>query len=176
LLFAFGLRTLTPAYDLNVSQLEDMARSLPASRLEITVHQHLPLYHTEYCLYAHHLSEGRSYRDCGRPCEQHRLALRHGAAGTRTGLEHPVLVDVGCRNTVFNARAQSAAAHVRALVELGVRRLRVELVWESGAEARTVLDTYGALLRGECAASDVARRLGGIERYGVTSGTLAVLA
>lgn len=170
LLFAFGLSTLTPSYDLNVDQLEDLATALPPQRLEITVHQHLPLYHTEYCLYAHHLSEGRSYRDCGRPCEAHRVALRHGK------LEHPVLVDVGCRNTVFNAKAQSAAQHVARLVELGVKRFRVELVWESAAETRQVLQSYASLLQGECSATEVARKLGGIERYGVTSGTLAVLA
>jgi putative protease len=45
------------------------------------------------------------HRDCGRPCEQHALSLRD-----RAGMEHPVEADVGCRNTVFHAAAQSARA------------------------------------------------------------------
>lgn len=169
-LLAQGLATLTPSYDLNVSQLEDMARGLPPERLEVTVHQHLPLYHTEFCVYAHNLSEGRSWRDCGRPCEEHRVNLRDAK-----GLEHPVLVDVGCRNTVFNARAQSAAPHVRTLLSRGIRRFRVEFVWESADEVRRVLDSYRALLSGERTAQQVVREVGALERYGVTSGTFAVL-
>lgn len=169
-LLSLGLRTLTPSYDLNLSQLEDLAKGLPADRLEVTVHQHLPLYHTEYCVYAHNLSEGRDWRDCGRPCEEHRVSLRD-----HKKLEHPVLVDVGCRNTVFNARAQSAAPHVKTLLSHGIRRFRVEFVWETADEVARVLEAYRALFEGRRAANEVARELGAVERYGVTSGTLAVL-
>lgn len=169
-LLGMGLATLTPSYDLNVAQLEDLARGLPADRLEITIHQHLPLYHTEYCLYAHNLSEGRDWRDCGRPCEEQRVNLRDGK-----GLEHPVLVDVGCRNTVFNARAQSAAPHVGTLLSRGVRRFRVEFVWESGDEVARVLESYRALLAGARTPQQTVRDVGALERYGVTSGTFAVL-
>lgn len=169
-LLALGLTTLTPSYDLNVAQVEDMAAGLPASRLEVTVHQHLPLYHTEYCLYAHNLSGGKDFRDCGRPCESHRVNLRDVK-----GLEHPVLVDVGCRNTVFNARAQSAALHVQTLVAKGIQRFRVEFVWETGSEVERVLESYRALLGGQRPAAQVVREVGALERYGVTSGTFAVL-
>lgn len=169
-LLDFGLATLTPSYDLNVEQLEEMAAALPVDRLEVTLHQHLPLYHTEYCLYAHHLSEGRDWRTCGRPCEAHRIALRDPRR-----FEHPVLVDVNCRNTVFNAEAQSAAPHAARLVRAGVRRFRVELVWESGAEAARVLASYRALFLGAASIRDVVRAVGAIERYGVTSGTLATI-
>jgi len=169
-LMALGLTTLTPSYDLNVTQLERMADGLPSERLEVTLHQHLPLYHTEYCVYAHNLSQGRNWRDCGRPCESHRAALRDDK-----GLEHPVLVDVGCRNTVFNARAQSAAAHVAALQRRGVRRFRIEFVWEGPDEVRRVVASYRALLEGTRTAQQVAREVGALERYGVTSGTFAVL-
>jgi putative protease len=169
-LLALGLATLTPSYDLNVDQLEDLAAGLPTDRLEITLHQHLPLYHTEYCLYAHNLSKGRDFRTCGRPCEEHRVNLRDGK-----GLEHPVLVDVGCRNTVFNAQAQSAAPHLKTLLAKGFRRFRVEFVWETGAEVRDVLSNYRALLKGERPAAQVVRNVRAMERYGVTSGTFAVL-
>jgi putative protease len=169
-LLALGLATLTPSYDLNVSQLEDLAVGLPADRLEVTIHQHLPLYHTEYCLYAHNLSDGKDFRDCGRPCEEHRINLRDGK-----NLEHPVLVDVGCRNTVFNARAQSAAPHVKALLAKGIRRFRVEFVWETADEVGKVLESYRALLLGNRPPLQVVRDVGALERYGVTSGTFAVL-
>lgn len=169
-LLGLGLSTLTPSYDLNVSQLEDLAAGLPVSRLEVTIHQHLPLYHTEYCLYAHNLSAGKNWRDCGRPCESHRAALRD-----QKQLEHPVLVDVGCRNTVFNARAQSAAPHVPTLKARGIDRFRVEFVWETADEVKRVLESYRALLEGRRTASQVAREVGALERYGVTSGTFAVL-
>jgi len=171
LLLGMGLATMTPSYDLNIDQVEALARGLPAERLEVTAHQHLPLYHTEYCLYAHHLSDGKDYTDCGRPCEAHRVSLRDAKR-----LEHPVLVDVGCRNTVFHAQAQTAAPYVERLLGLGVRRFRVELVWETGAEAKRVLGLYGALLRGEASAKDVVRQVGGLERYGVTGGTLVTVA
>ena len=169
-LLAMGLNTLTPSYDLNFAQLTELAAGLPAASLEVTVHQHLPLYHTEYCVYAHNLSAGHDYRDCGRPCESHRVQLRDPK-----GVEHPVLVDVHCRNTVFNAQAQSAARHLGAIVAMGVKRLRVEFVWETAAETRRVLTLYDGLLRREVSAPRLVAELGAIERYGVTSGTLRVV-
>src|SRR5690606_2401972 len=104
-----------------------------------------------------------------RPCEEHRLELRDPK-----GLAHPVLVDVGCRNTVFNARAQSAATHVRELLGMGVRRFRVEMVWETAAETTQVLEAYRGLLAAELSAPQVIAQVGALERYGVTAGTLAV--
>lgn len=169
-LLGMGLTALTPAYDLNIEQVRTLASELPAERLEITLHQHLPLYHTEYCLYAHNLSQGRDFRDCGRPCETHQVKLRDPK-----GLEHPVLVDVGCRNTVFNAHAQSAATHFDELRHAGVRRFRVEFVWESAAETTRVWRAYERLAHGAMNAATTVRKLGTLERYGVTTGTLAVV-
>lgn len=50
------------------------------------------------------LSSGNSYKDCGHPCEKHAVHLRDSQ-----GSDHLVLADMGCRNTVFNAQAQSGA-------------------------------------------------------------------
>lgn len=55
------------------------------------------------------LSEGNSYVDCGHPCERHDVRLRDDA-----GAQHLVLADMGCRNTVFNAQAQSGEAGAEA--------------------------------------------------------------
>jgi putative protease len=169
-LLGFGLTTLTPAYDLDVAQLTDLCAGVPAGRLEVTIHHHLPLFHNEHCVYSHLLSNGHDFRDCGRPCEKHLIQLRDPL-----GLEHPVVVDVGCRNTVFNARAQSAASCFPTLLGLGVRRFRVELVRESAAETKRVLSSYVGLLRGSRTPSSVIHDVGALEKYGVSAGTLAVV-
>ena len=70
------------------------------------MHHHLPIFHTEHCVFARFLSDGNDFRDCGRPCERHTLHLRDAASA-----DHLVLADEGCRNTVFNAAAQSGAPH-----------------------------------------------------------------
>ncbi len=170
-LLGLGLATLTPAYDLDLAQLLDVAAGVPAGRLEVTLHQHLPLFHNEHCVYSHLLSNGHDYRDCGRPCEKHLVQLRDAG-----GLEHPVIVDVGCRNTVFNARAQSAAGSLPRLLEAGIRRFRVELVRENAAETERVLRAYAALLTGARSGRQVIAEVGALEKYGVSAGTLAVVS
>ena len=169
-LLALGLSTLTPAYDLDLAQLLDLCAGVPAGRLEVTIHQHLPLFHNEHCVYSHLLSNGHDFRDCGRPCEKHLIGLRD-----QLGMEHPVIVDVGCRNTVFNARAQSAAGCLPQLLNAGVRRFRVELVREPAAEARRVLTAYAELLRGARTSRQVIAEVGALEKYGVSAGTLVVV-
>ncbi len=126
LLLERGLDLLTPSFDLDATQLLELLRHAPADRLEVVIHQHLPLFHMEHCLFAHLLSRGHDFRDCGRPCERHAIGLRdeHGDV-------HPVLADVGCRNTLFHHRAQTAADWLRSLREAGVRNFRVELLRES---------------------------------------------
>ena len=165
-----GLVTLTAAHDLDRDQLLALLASAPRGRIAVTLHHHVPTFHTEHCVYAHLLSTGRDYRTCGRPCEHHQVALRD-----RVGLVHPVVVDVGCRNTVFNAQAQSAASLVPELLALGVRRFRVELVRESADEAARVVTAYRQLAAGQLTARDVVRRAQVHEQFGVTRGTMRTL-
>jgi putative protease len=166
-----GLDTVTAAHDLDAVQVQALLAAAPRHRVAVTVHHHIPTFHTEHCVYAHLLSEGRDFRTCGRPCESHEVSLRD-----RTGQVHPVRVDVGCRNTVFDAKAQSAAALVPALLGLGVRRLRVELVRESAAETVRVVSAYRALAAGASTPGEVARTLRVHEQFGVTAGTMRTLA
>lgn len=170
-LLAMGATTLTAAHDLDETQLVALLQRFPADRLTVVAHHHIATFHTEHCVYAHTLSHGRDFRSCGRPCEAHRLALRDAAKR-----DHPVIVDVGCRNTVFEARAQSAAGAVPRLLTRGVRRFRVEFVWESGEEAATVLGAYQALLAGKVSPGEVLRRVSAHEQFGVTAGTMRTLA
>jgi len=167
---AHGLATLTAAHDLDREQLFALLARAPRGRIAVTIHHHVPTFHTEHCVYAHLLSTGRDYKTCGRPCEQHQVALRD-----RVGLVHPVVVDVGCRNTVFNAQAQSAASLVPELLSHGVRRFRVELVRESAEEAARVFTAYTQLAAGQLAPRDVVRRAAVHEQFGVTRGTMRTL-
>lgn len=142
-----GLARLAPTHDANAAQLNRIALTLPSGqrdRLEIIAHHHLPIFHTEYCAFARYLSAGNSYRDCGRPCEEHRLHLRD-----QGGADHLVLADIGCRNTVFNAQAQSAAPYLHELRESGVSRFRIELVDEPGDQVAAIVDGYLALAEGK---------------------------
>jgi putative protease len=169
-LLDLGLDTVTVSHDLDEAQVLALLEHVPADRVAVTVHHHIPTYHTEHCVYAHLLSNGRDFRSCGRPCEQHQVSLRD-----HTGREHPVIVDVGCRNTVFNALAQSAARLVPKLLDRGVRRFRVELVRETRAQAETVLSGWRDLLTGTLDAGALAKRIGAHEQFGVTAGTMRVL-
>jgi hypothetical protein len=59
--------------------------------LEVVIHQHLPVFHTEHCVFCRFLSNGSSYKDCGHPCETSTVHLR----STETGDDHLVLADMG---------------------------------------------------------------------------------
>jgi putative protease len=169
-LLDLGLDTLTASHDLDAIQLFTLLDHAPADRFTVAVHHHIPTFHTEHCVYAHLLSDGRDYRTCGRPCEEKLVSLRD-----RIGLEHPVIVDVGCRNTVFNAQAQSAGSLVPRLIERGVRRFRVEFVRETREQAASVLAAYAGLLAGKITPAEAVRRAGVHEQFGVTRGTMKVL-
>ncbi|MFZ4683861.1 MAG: DUF3656 domain-containing U32 family peptidase, partial [Terrimicrobiaceae bacterium] len=110
-----GLERVTISYDLNITQVLALLAAAPADRLELTIHQHMPMFHMEHCVFAAFLSKGSTFLDCGRPCEKHRVHLRD-----RVGIEHPLRADVGCRNTLFNAAAQTGAAHFEDLCVAGL--------------------------------------------------------
>ncbi len=120
-----GLERLTISYDLNIGQVLGLLRSAPPEWFELTIHQHMPMFHMEHCVFAAFLSEGKSFLDCRRPCETHKVHLRD-----RVGVEHPLRADVGCRNTLFNAVPQTGAAHFEELRGTGLRHFRVELLEE----------------------------------------------
>jgi U32 family peptidase len=90
----------------------------------------------------------------------------------RVGSEHPIKADVGCRNTVFNARPQSGAQCAQALLEAGLRRFRVEFLSENRSEALHLIRVYRQLLEGEIPGEEVWRDLKVHLQLGVTKGTL----
>jgi U32 family peptidase len=163
-----GLRRVVPSYDLNWQQLAAMAGRMDPSRLECVIHQHMPMFHMEHCVFAHTLSNGKDFHDCGRPCERHRVDLRD-----RVGENHPLLPDVGCRNTLFNAVAQTAAEYLPEMRRLGLRHFRVELLRESAEETTRLLERYARVLAGLEPPAKMLRSLRVLNQLGVTRGTLA---
>jgi len=132
-----GVGRITPSYDLSWKQLAALFAHFPAGRFEQVVHQHMPMFHMEHCVFAHTLSNGADFRTCGRPCDSHRCDLKD-----RAGAAHPLIPDVGCRNTVFHAAAQSAAEFVPRMKELGLRHFRVELLREDPAQTAELLTRF----------------------------------
>jgi U32 family peptidase len=162
-----GLDRLTVSYDLTFEQILALLAYSPTDRYELTLHQHMPMFHMEHCVFAAFLSNGTDYTNCGRPCDRHRVEVRD-----RVGLTHLVKADVGCRNTVFNARAQTGAQYVVRLQRAGLRYFRVELLDEDRENARRLISLYLGLLEGSHTGDDVWHELKADSRLGVTHGTL----
>lgn len=167
--FELGLDRLTPTHDLNAAQIAELVRNAGGDRLEVIAYQHLPVFHTEHCVFCRFLSSGTSYKDCGRPCERHRVALKDPQ-----GRAHPVMADVGCRNTVFGAEAQEASAHLESWLEAGVRHFRLEFVHESASEVGEVTRAFTAAIAGRMSGAELGRELRRISPAGITEGSLFV--
>lgn len=162
-----GLKRLTPGFDLNWQQLQALVKQSSPSLFEVVVHYHMPMFHNEHCVFAALLSEGKDWRDCGRPCDRHRVELKD-----RTGAVFPVLADAGCRNTVYNAIPQCAAEYIPAMQQLGLRHFRIELLREESGQIRTLLEDYWRILRGEDNGRSAWKKLQATQQLGVTRGTL----
>jgi putative protease len=163
-----GARRVTASYDLNRDQLLELARHADPCVLEVVVHQHMPMFHMEHCVFCAVLSAGTDKTNCGRPCDRHVVQLRD-----RVGSLHLLKADVGCRNTLFNGTAQSAAEAVPQLLRLGVCSFRVELLHEDPPpHIHCCLDLYQDLIHGRKSGRAVWTALRAVNRAGVTRGTL----
>jgi putative protease len=162
-----ALDYLTVSYDLNIGQVLELLHSAPPEWFELTLHQHMPMFHMEHCVFCVFLSSGTTYKDCGRPCETHVVHLRD-----RVGQLHRLQADVGCRNTLFNGKAQTGARYYEHLRSAGLSRFRVELLDEAEDAAKTIR-AYQDLLSGKCDAFDLIDQVQALEKLGVTEGTLA---
>lgn len=162
-----GCARVTASYDLNREQLMALVEGVPPQWLEVVVHQHMPLFHMEHCVFCSVLSPGTDKTNCGRPCDEHVVQLRD-----RVGSAHPLTADVGCRNTLWNATPQSGAEVVPSLLAAGVRHFRIEFLDENAADVAQVIRAYRDLIAGKARGHDVWKQLGAMNRVGVTRGTL----
>jgi U32 family peptidase len=163
----FGLERVTASYDLNFAQLEALLRAAPPEWFEVTIHQHMPMFHMEHCVFCAFLSNGKDFRDCGRPCDKHDVKLRD-----RVGAEHPLKADAGCRNTVFNSQAQTGAEYVDKMLALGVKNFRIEFLNETPEQVVRTIARYRQLLRGEISGAQLWRELKLFNQLGVTRGQM----
>jgi putative protease len=170
LLHRIGFSILTPSYDLNWEQFSAMVRRSPPSWFEPVIHQHMPMFHMEHCVFAAFLSNGKDHRDCGRPCDRHRVELRD-----RVGAAFPVIADAGCRNTVYNSVAQSAAEYVSGMLKLGIQRFRIDLTRESPKQIGLLIDKYRQVISGQLTGQKVWWELQAMNQLGVTRGTLQLV-
>ncbi len=162
-----GLARFVPSYDLNWEQLDALLSRVDPGTCEAVIHQHMPMFHMEHCVFAAFLSTGKDCTDCGRPCDRHDVRLRDWA-----GMEHPVKADVGCRNTIYNAVPQSASPYIRRLLDRGVRWFRVELLLEPADAARRLVRGYRDVLEGRSDGQSLWRELRASNVMGVTRGPL----
>jgi putative protease len=168
---AEGAQAFVPSFDLDAAQLfELLADRQLAARAEVVIHHPMPLFHMEHCVIAATLSQGRDHRTCGRPCDRHVVSLRD-----RTGRLHPVEADVGCRNTVFHEKAQSAADHALGLKNRGVQRFRIELVRETAIDVTKLIQVYRSLVTEVAPLSQVWAELRAEGGYGVVRGSLRIV-
>ncbi|MCU0706926.1 MAG: U32 family peptidase [Pirellula sp.] len=163
-----GAQRITASYDLNRDQLLELVGPLPPKWIEVVVHQHMPMFHMEHCVFCTVLSPGTNKSNCGRPCDRHDVRLRD-----RIGIEHVLHADIGCRNTLYNGNAQSGAEVVPVLSKLGVRDFRIEILRDAPrAEIERLVHLYRELVDGRLDGSAVWRSLKAENRVGVTRGTL----
>lgn len=145
-----GLQRITPGQDLNAGQITSLAREMGGARVEAIAYQHLPVFHTEHCVFCRFLSTGTTFKDCGRPCEQHRVAVKD-----QSGREHPVVADIGCRNTVFGAEAQEASLHMDSWRDARIVHFRLEFVHENAAQVTRVTRAFASYLAGRTTAGEL---------------------
>jgi putative protease len=170
-LLAQGLLRITPTHDLNAAQISALAHQIGGASLEAIAYQHLPVFHTEHCVFCRFLSTGTSYKDCGRPCEKHTVSLRDVS-----GRAHPLVADVGCRNTVFGAEAQEASAWLDDWRAAGICDFRLEFAHESARDVLAIARAFLKTLKGTQSAAQLAQELKRLSPQGVTTGSLFVPA
>lgn len=160
------LKSVCASYDLNAAQLSDLLKNTESGTIEVTIHQYMPSFHMEHCVFAAFLSTGSSFKDCGKPCEEHRVELKD-----QFGNFHQIKADQECRNTMFNSSAQSAAKLVPEWKSLGLTEFRFEALYEMGSELKDKILGYAQLIREEATSSyneALMSKLGVLEKYGVS--------
>ncbi len=129
----WGAARVTPGADAGPRELAALLARFPAAAIEVVVHQHVPMFHTEHCL--HREIDQARRGSCHRLCDAHAIELLD-----RKGVRHPVRRDAFCRSTIFHGQTKSMWREVDRLRALGVRSFRVELLDEDERETERVLE------------------------------------
>lgn len=162
-----GLETVNSSYDLNQEQLLDLIQYSDASKIEVTLHQYMPEFHMEHCVFAAFLSTGSSFKDCGKPCEKHEVKLKDPY-----GNWHFLKADHECRNTFYKATPQSASFLLETLKDKGVKSVRLEALNENTKDLNHKILVYLKLLSGTLTSEAAVKELKVMESYGLGMGQL----
>lgn len=166
-LLSQGLQTLHPSWDLNSTQLFDLLGDIDGSRMELTLHQYMPAFHSEYCAFARALTTGRRFPECGKICTRHKVEILD-----HKGERHFLQSDAECRNTLFVGKPQSALKLLPDLRAAGVNHFRLEMLQEDAATVRKKALIYTQAIRGKISIEEAIRMAGVEEKYGLSEGQL----
>ena len=166
-LLSQGLSTLHPSWDLNSTQLFDLLENIDGTRLELTLHQYMPAFHSEYCAFARALTTGRRFPECGKICTKHRVEILD-----HKGERHFLQSDAECRNTLFVGKPQSALKLLPRLRSAGVNHFRLEMLTEDAETVRRKVLIYAQAILGKITIEDAIREAGIQEKYGLSDGQL----
>ncbi len=156
---------LTPSYDLNKKQVIDMINHSD-NNWEITIHQYMPEFYMQHCVFASFLTDATDYPDCKLICEKKRIDLLD-----KSGHIHHVKADMECRNTVFNSTPQSAVSLIHTLANK-VEYFRIEALFESSAEITKKIKNYQKFLNSQITETQLFNNLKIVEKYGICEGQL----
>jgi putative protease len=163
-----GASCVTASYDMNRDQLMEFISDTPPEWVEVVIHQHMPMFHMEHCVFCTVLSPGTNKSNCGRPCDRHEVKLKD-----RIGVEHVLHADIGCRNTLYNGNAQSGAEVVAKLLGCNITKFRIEILRDAPAQQlQRLLELYSNLLQGQIDGAMVWTTLKAENRIGIIRGTL----
>ena len=166
-LLSQGLQTLHPSWDLNSTQLFDLLGDIDGNRMELTLHQYMPAFHSEYCAFARALTTGRRFPECGKICTLHKVEILD-----HKGERHFLQSDAECRNTLFVGKPQSALKLLPELQKAGVNHFRLEMLQEDAATVRKKALIYTQAIRGKVSIDEAIRLAGVEEKYGLSEGQL----
>ncbi len=162
--FQKGIQRFTPSYDLDENQLLSLLQATPHPA-EIVIHQYMPAFHMEYCLYAAHLTNAEKFPDCKEACRENSIHLKD-----RTGMRHYVKTDRHCRNTLFTGKAQSALFLWESLPHANLT-YRIEALDEKPEILAQKVSIYGKVITGIMSLEEGMQSLGLTEKYGLSGGT-----
>ena len=158
-----GLDSVCLSYDLNFDQTASLLKHVDARKAEVTIHQSMPSFHMEHCVFAAFLSKGKSYKDCGKPCEKHKVQLKD-----QFGHYHWIKPDHECRNTMYNSSAQTALPYLADWKALGLGEIRYEALHETGDELVLKVRNYVDVIEGNKSINEALADLQTKELYGLS--------
>lgn len=162
-----GIDRILPAWDLNQAQLHDLLKNSPKSRFEVALHQYLPTFHIEHCVFANVLTSASSFPQCKIVCRQHNVEVED-----HKGEKHFLQSDAECRNTLFLGKAQSMLRLYDSLRSCGVNRFRIDLLQESAEQAAFKINTYSQAINESISIEEAFKQIGVHEKYGISEGQL----